>query len=344
MNKIKQIGLFLTLCFLISGCEENIPIEVLDLPDADYYLGKSVEYSRASNHNKAIAHFNTFLRFHKFKDADIYDPDSVKLKSYENLLSKIPKNLANKHSITSITLKNIHLGESIDSPVVVATKLDNIETTPEPQASPVTPKKESVKTTPTPPEMVQEKVKSPPIKPSRVAEKVAVAESIRQSPKLRRLIKKYTKDKKFVLKPGDGLTIDEVIESFGLQARKENIKKGSEGFEVSLPYSAQHLGGLVGKKKQSKYIISPSGETIEEIINNVGQIIPAYCAKRKYRCSSFSKKVVSGRIAETLPKAAKSIYLWNRGVLQKYSYEELLAGNVRIQGGTQLDIFTDFQY
>lgn len=340
MNKFIHFGAILIIFCLISGCEENIPVNILDLPDAEYYLEKSVEFSHANNPNKASAHFNTFLRFHNFQDAEIYDPDSVKPKRYAKLLTKIPKDLTDKHSLTSNKLKNIHSGVIIEEPVLVSNIQETQPTSPAPQPAPVPSKKESPETV----ETVQEKSSPPPAEPSRTAEKVAVAESIRQSPKLRRLIKKYTKDKQFTLKQSASLKLEEVIESFGLQGRQENINAESDGFKITLPYSAQHLGGSVGKKKQPQYVVAQSGETIQEIIKRVEQIVPGLCAKRIYRCSSFSKKVVTGKIATSLPQATKSIYLWNRDALQNYTYESLLGNNTKIGGGTKLDIFTDFQY
>ena len=315
---------------------------MIELPNAEYYLEKSIEFSRTNNFNKAIAHFNTFLRFHNFKDDEIYKPDSVKLTRYAKLLSKLPKILTGKYNLTSDKLKKIHSGKSINETVVVATQMENHQTPSVPQTSPVFQKKEPAKfkTNHTPP--IQEKISPPPIETSRTAEKVAVAENIRKSPKLRRLIKKYTKDKEFILKQSDGLTLEGIIESFNLQARQENVKKISDGFKISLPYSAQHLGGTVGKKKQPKYIVSNNGETIQEILTKVEQLVPALCTKRSYRCSSFSKKVVSGRVADSLPKAAKNIYLWNHTALKNHSFEELLKEDFKIKGGTELDIFTDF--
>jgi hypothetical protein len=152
------------------------------------------------------------------------------------------------------------------------------------------------------------------------------------------------KDKEILFKTTTTLSAKEVMEAFGLASRPENVSQAPEGFLVKLPFSAQHLGGMVGKKEQGPYVVDHGGETLELVISNVKELVPELCGKRAYRCSIFEKLNAKGKIADTYSEAGKKIFLWNKDVLKDYPLEDLLAGKVRIKGGTMLRIFTDFYY
>ncbi|MBI5186218.1 MAG: hypothetical protein HZA01_10905 [Nitrospinae bacterium] len=344
MKKRTAIFFFIAAAFF-SGCHKDVPVGWIERPDSLFYLKKSAELHEKGETAKAENYFFfTFLRFHSFKDEEIYNPEAVAEERFASLLEEFPKELREKYSLTPGFLKAIHAGKKIEREPEY--KPERRETGPlEPSltgnAIPLPPEP---KTAPAPEMPASPEAVGPA--PDSQEEKVFVRESQanHRPGRLQRLSAQRAKDKEILFKTSAPLSVKEVMEAFGLASRPENVSQAPEGFLVKLPFSAQHLGGMVGKKEQGPYVADHGGETLGLVIANVKELVPELCGKRAYRCSIFEKLYVKGKIADTYPEAGKKIFLWNKDVLKDYPFEELMAGKVKIKGGTRLQIFTDFYY
>lgn len=338
---LQSSAVFFFLLFAFA-CQKEIPVTQIKRPDSNQYLIEALELYKKGNLTKAKVYFSTFLRQHEFNDEEIYSPDALDDQRYATLLSQLPQETVEKYSLTPAFLRSIHAGELMkESQTQVAQK-----STPDSQTT-----QEEVKVLG---EEVpkNEKTKSQELPSSRIipepkseGKKEVSREHIppdRTKKRFNRLAIKHTNEKEILFKTNTLLTTDEVIEIFNLSDKPDNVSQVSGGFKIKLPYTTQHLGGRVGKKRHEGYIVSRRGETLHQIVENVGEIVPALCKKRIYRCSIFEKKAVTGKIANAPLEAAKKIYLWNKGVLGDYLYEELIEGKTKITGGTTLQIYTDF--
>lgn len=367
MKKRTAIFFFIAAA-LFHGCHKDIPVGRIERPDGLFHLSKSAELHETGEAAKAKFHFFTFLRLHDFKDEEIYNPEIVGEERYASLLEEIPKELRKKYSLTPGLLKAVHAGgktgkaapeesqeAAFQPPRLEKESLARGKPVSEPEKRETDPNKlpATVKATVIPPEAETVPVTKTPTSPETVSPapdfqkgKTPAEErpADHRTGRFQRLSVQRAADKEILFKTTASLSVKEVMEAFGLASRPENISQAPEGFRVKLPFSAQHLGGMVGKKEQGPYVAGHGGETLEQVIANVKRLVPELCGKRVYRCSIFEKLYAKGKIADSYSETWKKIYLWNKDVLRDYPFEELMAGKIKIKGGTELQIFTDFYY
>lgn len=360
--------LFFIAAVLFCGCHKDVPVGRIERPDSLFYLKKSVELRETGETVNAEIYFFTFLRLYDFKDEEIYHPETVNEERYASLLEEIPKELREKYSLTPSLLKAIHAGEktgktapeksqeaAFQPPRLKEESPAEGKPVSEPEKREKDPNKlpAAVKATVIPPEAETAPVTETPISPEIMSPapdfqkgKTPAEErpARHRTGRFQRLSIQRAADKEILFKTTAPLSVKEVMEAFGLASRPENVSQAPEGFRVKLPFSAQHLGGIVGKKEQGPYVADRGGETLEQVIANVKELVPELCGKRAYRCSIFEKLYAKGKIADSYSEAWKKIYLWNKDILMDYPFEKLIEGKIKIKGGTRLQIFTDFYY